>query len=83
VVDAAFLVLIGKKSAMEGAHESAGLNVHDIVVFMDHVDGVKGQIYKKMVIAHAVLINFLKLQKLCIKQGRINKGSFGFFGLMF
>jgi len=39
------------KSAMEGAQKlkSAGLNVHDIVVFMDHEQGVKDS-YEKMVI---------------------------------
>jgi len=44
--------ILSGKSAMEGAQklESAGLNVHDIVVFMDHGQGLKTG-YKKMVIA--------------------------------
>jgi len=50
-------ILISGKSAMEGAQklESAGLNVHDIVVFMDHGQGVKDRLQENGYRAHAVL----------------------------
>jgi len=61
-------ILISGKSAMEGAQklESAGLNVHDIVVFMDHGQGVKDRLQENGYRAHAVLT--ISLQKLCIKR---------------
>jgi len=47
-------ILISGKSAMEGAQklESAGLNVHDIVVFMDHGQGVKDRLQENGYRAH-------------------------------
>lgn len=50
-------ILISGKSAMEGAAKikSAGLNVHDIVVFMDHEQGVKDRLRENGYQAHAVL----------------------------
>jgi len=60
-------ILISGKG-MEGAAKikSAGLNVHDIVVFMDHEQGVKDR-RENGYQAHAVL-TILKLQKLYMQR---------------
>jgi len=66
---------ISGKSAMEGAQKlkSAGLNVHDIVVFMDHEQGVKDTT-RKWLSGHAVL-TISEVQKL-YQAGRINEEQF-------
>ncbi|AUT00434.1 bifunctional orotidine-5'-phosphate decarboxylase/orotate phosphoribosyltransferase [Nostoc sp. CENA543] len=50
-------ILISGKSVMEGAEKlkSAGLNVHDIVVFIDHEQGVKERLSANGYCGHAVL----------------------------
>jgi uridine monophosphate synthetase len=50
-------ILISGKSAMEGAAKlkSAGLNVEDIVVFIDHEEGVRDRLKDNGYRAHAVL----------------------------
>ncbi|WP_427157907.1 bifunctional orotidine-5'-phosphate decarboxylase/orotate phosphoribosyltransferase [Aliinostoc sp. HNIBRCY26] len=50
-------ILISGKSVMEGAEKlkSAGLNVHDIVVFIDHEQGVKERLSANGYRGHAVL----------------------------
>jgi uridine monophosphate synthetase len=50
-------ILISGKSVMEGAEKlkSAGLNVEDIVVFIDHEQGVKARLRENGYRGHAVL----------------------------
>ncbi|MBD2093776.1 bifunctional orotidine-5'-phosphate decarboxylase/orotate phosphoribosyltransferase [Trichocoleus sp. FACHB-591] len=50
-------ILISGKSAIEGAEKlkSAGLNVEDIVVFIDHEQGVKTRLQEQGYQAHSVL----------------------------
>lgn len=50
-------ILISGKSAMEGAAKlkAAGMNVEDIVVFIDHEQGVKDRLRENGYQAHAVL----------------------------
>jgi uridine monophosphate synthetase len=50
-------ILISGKSAIEGAEKlkSAGLNVEDIVVFIDHEQGVKTRLQEQGYRAHSVL----------------------------
>ncbi len=70
-------ILISGKSAMEGAQklESAGLNVHDIVVFMDHGQGVKDRLQENGYRAHAVL-TISEITETLYQAGRINEEQF-------
>ncbi|MBE9189808.1 bifunctional orotidine-5'-phosphate decarboxylase/orotate phosphoribosyltransferase [Gloeocapsopsis crepidinum LEGE 06123] len=66
-------ILISGKSAMEGAAklESAGLNVEDIVVFIDHEQGVKDRLHQNGYRAHSVL-TLSEITETLYKAGRIN-----------
>jgi uridine monophosphate synthetase len=70
-------ILISGKSAMEGAAKlkSAGLNVHDIVVFMDHEQGVKDRLREHGYRAHAVL-TISEITETLYQAGRINEEQF-------
>jgi uridine monophosphate synthetase len=70
-------ILISGKSAMEGAQklESAGLKVHDIVVFMDHEQGVKDRLQENGYRAHAVL-TISEITETLYQAGRINEEQF-------
>ncbi|PIG92338.1 bifunctional orotidine-5'-phosphate decarboxylase/orotate phosphoribosyltransferase [Gloeocapsopsis sp. IPPAS B-1203] len=66
-------ILISGKSAMEGSAklESAGLNVEDIVVFIDHEQGVKDRLHQNGYRAHSVL-TLSEITETLYKAGRIN-----------
>ncbi|MUL37853.1 bifunctional orotidine-5'-phosphate decarboxylase/orotate phosphoribosyltransferase [Gloeocapsopsis dulcis] len=66
-------ILISGKSAMEGAAklESAGLNVEDIVVFIDHEQGVKDRLHQNGYHAHSVL-TLSEITETLYQAGRIN-----------
>lgn len=70
-------ILISGKSAIEGAEkiESVGLNVRDIVVFMDHEQGVKDRLKEKGYRAHAVL-TISEITKTLYEAGRIDEEQF-------
>jgi len=70
-------ILISGKSAMEGAEKlkSAGLNVYDIVVFMDHEQGVKDRLRENGYQAHAVL-TISEITETLYQAGRINEEQF-------
>ncbi|MES1023429.1 bifunctional orotidine-5'-phosphate decarboxylase/orotate phosphoribosyltransferase [Gloeocapsa sp. BRSZ] len=67
-------ILISGKSAIEGAAklESAGLNVEDIVVFIDHEQGVKDRLRQNGYRAHSVL-TLSEITETLYKAGRINE----------
>jgi len=67
-------ILISGKSVMEGAAKlkSAGLNVHDIVVFMDHEQGVKDRLRENGYRAHAVL-TISEITETLYQAGRIDQ----------
>ncbi len=66
-------ILISGKSAIEGAAklESAGLNVEDIVVFIDREQGVKERLQQNGYRAHSVL-TLSEITDTLYKAGRIN-----------
>ncbi|WP_138501948.1 bifunctional orotidine-5'-phosphate decarboxylase/orotate phosphoribosyltransferase [Nostoc sp. PA-18-2419] len=66
-------ILISGKSVMEGAGklESAGLNVNDIVVFIDHGQGVKDRLQQNGYRGHAVL-TLSEITNTLYQAGRIN-----------
>ncbi len=70
-------ILISGKSAMEGAEKlkSAGLNVYDIVVFMDHEQGVKDRLRENGYRAHAVL-TISEITETLYQAGRIDEEQF-------
>jgi len=70
-------ILISGKSAMEGAAklESAGLNVHDIVVFIDHEQGVKDRLKANGYCAHAVL-TISEITETLYEAGRITQEQY-------
>lgn len=70
-------ILISGKSAMEGAAklQSAGLKVHDIVVFLDHEQGVKDRLQENGYRAHSVLTIF-EITETLYQAGRINEEQF-------
>lgn len=70
-------ILISGKSAMEGAEKlkSAGLNVHDIVVFMDHEQGVKDRLRENGYRSHSVL-TISEITETLYQAGRINEEQF-------
>lgn len=73
-------ILISGKSAIEGAEkiESVGLNVRDIVVFMDHEQGVKDRLKEKGYQAHAVL-TISEITETLYAAGRIDEKQFKAF----
>lgn len=70
-------ILISGKSAIEGAEkiQSVGLNVRDIVVFMDHEQGVKDRLKAKGYRAHAVL-TISEITETLYEAGRIDEEQF-------
>ncbi|AFZ44734.1 Orotidine-5'-phosphate decarboxylase, Orotate phosphoribosyltransferase [Halothece sp. PCC 7418] len=66
-------ILISGKSAIEGAEkiESQGLNVEDIVVFIDHEKGVKDRLKAKGYNAHSVL-KISEINQTLYEAGRIS-----------
>jgi uridine monophosphate synthetase len=70
-------ILISGKSVMEGAEKlkSGGLNVQDIVVFMDHEQGVKDRLRENGYRAHSVL-TISEITETLYKAGRINEEQF-------
>jgi uridine monophosphate synthetase len=70
-------ILISGKSAMEGAQKlkSAGLNVRDIVVFMDHEQGVKDKLRENGYRGHAVL-TISEITETLYQSRRINEEQF-------
>ncbi|MFN6501216.1 MAG: bifunctional orotidine-5'-phosphate decarboxylase/orotate phosphoribosyltransferase [Nostoc sp. DedQUE01] len=70
-------ILISGKSVMEGAEklESAGLNVNDIVVFIDHEQGVKDRLQQNGYRGHAVL-TISEITNTLYQAGRINDEQF-------
>ena len=73
-------ILISGKSAIEGAQklESAGLKVKDIVVFMDHEQGVKDKLKASGYCAHSVL-TISEITKTLYEAGRIDEEQFKVF----
>jgi uridine monophosphate synthetase len=70
-------ILISGKSVMEGAEKikSAGLNVRDIVVFIDHEQGVKDRLKTNGYQAHSVL-TISEITETLYQAGRINEQQF-------
>ena len=70
-------ILISGKSVMEGAQklQSAGLKVDDIVVFMDHEQGVKDRLKANGYRAHSVL-TISEITETLYQAGRINDEQF-------
>jgi uridine monophosphate synthetase len=70
-------ILISGKSAMEGAQKikSVGLKVDDIVVFMDHEQGVKDRLRANGYRAHSVL-TISEITQTLYQAGRINEEQF-------
>lgn len=70
-------ILISGKSVMEGAQKikSAGLNVNDIVVFIDHEQGVKDRLRENGYRAHSVLA-ISEITEILYQSGRINEEQF-------
>lgn len=73
-------ILISGKSVMEGAGklESAGLKVNDIVVFIDHEQGVKDRLKQNGYRSHAVL-TISEITNTLYQAGRINEEQFSAF----
>jgi uridine monophosphate synthetase len=70
-------ILISGKSVMEGAAklETAGLKVEDIVVFMDHEQGVKDKLEANGYRAHSVL-TISEVTDTLYRAGRIDQEQF-------
>ncbi len=70
-------ILISGKSVMEGAAklQSAGLKVNDIVVFIDHEQGVKDRLRENGYCAHSVL-TITEITETLYQAGRINDEQF-------
>jgi len=70
-------ILISGKSVMTGAEKLkyAGLKVNDIVVFMDHEQGVKDRLRENGYQAHAVL-TISEITETLYAAGRINEEQF-------
>jgi uridine monophosphate synthetase len=70
-------ILISGKSVMEGAAKikSTGLNVYDIVVFIDHEEGVKDRLRENGYQAHAVL-TISEITETLYQAGRINEEQY-------
>ncbi|HEY9638056.1 MAG TPA: bifunctional orotidine-5'-phosphate decarboxylase/orotate phosphoribosyltransferase [Coleofasciculaceae cyanobacterium] len=74
-------ILISGKSVMEGAQklQSAGLKVDDIVVFIDHGQGVKDRLRDNGYQAHSVL-TISEITETLYQAGRINQEQFELLG---
>ena len=70
-------ILISGNSAMEGAAklQSAGLQVQDIVVFLDHGQGVKERLQENGYQAHSAL-SIAEVTETLYQAGRINEAQF-------
>lgn len=70
-------ILISGKSVMEGAEKlkSAGLNIDDIVVFIDHEQGVKDRLQENGYRGHAVL-TISEITTILHQSGRIDDEQF-------
>ncbi|HEY9728879.1 MAG TPA: bifunctional orotidine-5'-phosphate decarboxylase/orotate phosphoribosyltransferase [Chroococcales cyanobacterium] len=70
-------ILISGKSAIEGAQklESAGLKVNDIVVFIDHEQGVKDRLRANGYQAHSVL-TISEITETLYQSGRITEEQY-------
>ncbi|HEY9619458.1 MAG TPA: bifunctional orotidine-5'-phosphate decarboxylase/orotate phosphoribosyltransferase [Crinalium sp.] len=70
-------ILISGKSAIEGAEKikSAGLNVQDVVVFLDHEQGVKDRLRSHGYQAHSVL-TISEITQTLYQTGRIDQQQF-------
>ncbi|MEA5554003.1 bifunctional orotidine-5'-phosphate decarboxylase/orotate phosphoribosyltransferase [Anabaena cylindrica UHCC 0172] len=70
-------ILISGKSVMEGAEKlrSAGLKINDIVVFIDHEQGVKDRLSQNGYCAHSVL-TISEIVTTLHQAGRINDDQF-------
>jgi len=70
-------ILISGKSAIEGAKkiESCGLKVSDIVVFIDHEEGVCDRIQQSGYTPHAVF-KISEINEILFQSGRINEDQF-------
>jgi uridine monophosphate synthetase len=70
-------ILISGKSVMEGAEKlkSAGLKVNDIVVFIDHEQGVQNRLQENGYRGHAVL-RMSEITETLYQAGRINEEQF-------
>lgn len=70
-------ILISGKSAMEGAEKlkSGGLNVNDIVVFIDHEQGVKDRLKQNGYRAHSVL-GISEITATLYEAGRIDREQY-------
>lgn len=73
-------ILISGKSVMEGAEKlkSAGLNIEDIVVFIDHEGGVKDRLKDNGYRAHSVL-TISEITDTLYEAGRINEEQYNSF----
>ncbi|MBW4474786.1 MAG: bifunctional orotidine-5'-phosphate decarboxylase/orotate phosphoribosyltransferase [Stenomitos rutilans HA7619-LM2] len=73
-------ILISGKSAMEGAGklQAAGLQVHDIVVLLDHEQGVKDRLEGNGYRAHSVLA-LSELTETLYQAGRITEKQYNAF----
>ncbi|NET62040.1 MAG: bifunctional orotidine-5'-phosphate decarboxylase/orotate phosphoribosyltransferase [Symploca sp. SIO2E6] len=71
-------ILISGKSVMEGAAklESAGLKVNDIVVFIDHEQGVKNRLQNNGYRGHSVL-RISEITDILYQAGRIDEEQYG------
>ncbi|RCJ24315.1 bifunctional orotidine 5'-phosphate decarboxylase/orotate phosphoribosyltransferase [Nostoc minutum NIES-26] len=70
-------ILISGKSVMEGAEKikSAGLNVNDIVVLIDHEEGVQDRLIENGYRGHAVF-TISEITNTLYQAGRINEEQF-------
>ncbi|KAB8335166.1 bifunctional orotidine-5'-phosphate decarboxylase/orotate phosphoribosyltransferase [Scytonema tolypothrichoides VB-61278] len=70
-------ILISGKSVMEGAEKlkSVGLNINDIVVFIDHEQGVKDRLQENGYRGHSVL-TMSEITETLYQAGRINEEQF-------
>jgi uridine monophosphate synthetase len=70
-------ILISGKSAMEGAAKlkSGGLNVEDIVVFIDHEEGVRDRLKDNGYRAHAVL-KISEITQTLYEAGKIDESQY-------
>lgn len=70
-------ILISGKSVMEGAEKlkSAGLNIQDIVVLIDHENGVKARLLDNGYRGHAVF-TLSEITETLYRVGRINQEQF-------
>lgn len=77
-------ILITGKSVMEGAEklQSAGLNVRDIVVLIDHEQGVKARLLDNGYQAHSVF-TLGEITETLYRVGRINQEQFLAFQMEF